>query len=259
VTVNNENILLMDSASVQPGSRFEVMASSKHPAPLQGFSLAFLYDRSVLSYENATFAGTAVAQAVKPQTIEFFQAQLELDFDPVLARMTVGAVVDYVPPFAGQIIPASPSQFQSMVRFIFQSKADPSLIGTCTDLTFQNGGVASVNNIFVIDKLSYAPALIDGKVCFGGKPAFARGKINGDNRVDLSDAIFLLGHLFLGLEAPGCHSAADVNDDGGVDISDAISLFNYLFIGGFLPREPFGLCGQDPTPDDLSCGISPCQ
>src|SRR5262245_56063166 len=94
VTVNNQNILLIDSANLQPGSRFEVSTSGKHPEPLQGFSVAFTYDKTILSFVEATFAGTAVAQVLKPQTIEFFQSQVEMDFDTQLARMTVGAIVD---------------------------------------------------------------------------------------------------------------------------------------------------------------------
>ena len=50
--------------------------------------------------------------------------------------------------------------------------------------------------------------------------------------------------------------AANAIDDGGVDVADAIIL-NSLFAGGGALPEPNGVCGFDPTPDDLSCEASP--
>ena len=91
---------------------------------------------------------------------------------------------------------------------------------------------------------------------------FVRGFVNEDGRVDLSDDILLLQHLFQGESAPPCLAAADVNDDNKVDISDAISLLNYLFNGGPPPEPPFSNdksgCMNDPTPvgdpdRELSC------
>jgi hypothetical protein len=37
------------------------------------------------------------------------------------------------------------------------------------------------------------------------------------------------------------------------NISDPVYLLNFLFTGGDAPGAPFGACGSDPTPDDLSC------
>ena len=90
-------------------------------------------------------------------------------------------------------------------------------------------------------------------------PAFLRSDCNGDGSVDISDAVFTLGTLFLGEEAPGCDDACDSNDDGALDVSDAINTLGVLFLGqGVLPH-PVSSCGVDPTTDELSCGQSePC-
>ena len=82
---------------------------------------------------------------------------------------------------------------------------------------------------------------------------FERGNSNGDQSFDISDAIDLLGFLFLGDVAPDCEKSADVNDDGRLDVSDVLSLLNFLFRGSQAPSEPFRTCGLDPTPDNLTC------
>jgi hypothetical protein len=82
---------------------------------------------------------------------------------------------------------------------------------------------------------------------------FQRGDPNADGRRDISDAIYVLGFLFLGETGPGCEKSADSNDSGDLDLSDAIYLINYLFLGGTEPRPPFLECGGDPTPDALVC------
>ena len=69
------------------------------------------------------------------------------------------------------------------------------------------------------------------------------GDLNQDANVDISDAISLLGHLFLGSPAtlpcgdgatgdPANVSLLDVNGDDGVNLTDAIGLLTWLFRGG---------------------------
>jgi len=89
---------------------------------------------------------------------------------------------------------------------------------------------------------------------------FKRGNVNGDDRMNIADAIFILGYLYSGSQAPTCLDAADANDDGAVDIADAITLLDHLFgESGPLP-EPFGACGIDPTADELGCdSYPPCE
>lgn len=90
----------------------------------------------------------------------------------------------------------------------------------------------------------------------GGAPAFSRGDCNQDKRLDIADAICILGHLFNG-EAVTCKLALDGNDDNRIDIADAIYLLTHLFAQGPAPKPPFGpgVCGIDPTPAaaPLSC------
>jgi CD109 antigen len=82
---------------------------------------------------------------------------------------------------------------------------------------------------------------------------FVRGDLNGDGTVDLSDAVGILGYLFLGETVPTCLDAGDVNDDGSIEITDSILLLNHLFLGGPPPLAPFPAAGPDPTEDSLDC------
>ena len=72
-----------------------------------------------------------------------------------------------------------------------------------------------------------------------------QGNLNQDGAVDLSDAVSLLGVLFLGTEqtlpcgdsidSSGNSALLDVNGDSEVDIGDPVHLLNYLFSGGVPP------------------------
>lgn len=69
------------------------------------------------------------------------------------------------------------------------------------------------------------------------------GDCNQDGTMDISDAVCLLGHLFLGapvrvpcgdgsLEHPANLALLEMNGDGSVDLSDPIYILSFLFIGG---------------------------
>jgi len=75
-----------------------------------------------------------------------------------------------------------------------------------------------------------------------------------DGEVNIGDALLILRQLFLDGELEfDCEKAADVNDSSEITISDAVALLGYLFLGYEEPAPPFGVPGPDPTPDALSC------
>jgi hypothetical protein len=83
------------------------------------------------------------------------------------------------------------------------------------------------------------------------------GDCNQDGRLDLSDGICLLGHLFQGnpaelpcgdttVDDPGNRALVDTNGDQRVDLSDGIYVFTFLFLGGpppVLGQECVSLAG----------------
>lgn len=90
----------------------------------------------------------------------------------------------------------------------------------------------------------------------GGCPpplSFNRGDVNADGARNLTDAVFILEHLFGGGREPPCAKSADVNDTGAVDLTDPVFLLGALFSAGPAPPPPSAECGPDPTTDALGC------
>jgi hypothetical protein len=96
---------------------------------------------------------------------------------------------------------------------------------------------------------NYNPPVIGG---------FQRGDCNGDGAQDLSDGVCILLFLFAGGQAL-CADAADADDTGVIEITDAIFLLSHLFLGGGPPPAPYPGCGHDGTDDSLGCDVhAPC-
>ena len=75
---------------------------------------------------------------------------------------------------------------------------------------------------------------------------FVRGRINSDEKIDISDAVALLSWLFLTGPEPQSLAAGDVNADGQIDLADAIYLLEFLFRGGPPISAPFPEPGPAP-------------
>jgi len=67
---------------------------------------------------------------------------------------------------------------------------------------------------------------------FTTKPDWLYGDCNRDEKVNMSDVIYLINYLFRQGSEPNPLQAGDTNCDGKVTISDVIYLVNYLFKGG---------------------------
>ena len=96
-----------------------------------------------------------------------------------------------------------------------------------------------------------ASTIMDGTPGFGEQPPLPGGlqrpgDTNQDGRTDLSDAVSLLGHLFIGnperlpcgdgaVADPGNAVLLDLNGDTQIDLADGIHLLIYLFQGGPQP------------------------
>lgn len=85
------------------------------------------------------------------------------------------------------------------------------------------------------------------------RPHFRRGDANGDQVVDIGDALTILEFLFLSGSVT-CADGADTNDDGLVNLGDPVVLLSRLYQGGLpLPPPSDESTGPDPTRDGLDC------
>lgn len=88
-----------------------------------------------------------------------------------------------------------------------------------------------------------------------GAEVFLRGDCDGNGAVQITDAINLLGYLFLGTFEPSCPDACDTNDDGNIDLSDPLYILTFLFIGGI---DPIPAPYPEPGPDTTGDALEPC-
>jgi Peptidase C10 family/Thrombospondin type 3 repeat/Dockerin type I domain/Putative Ig domain len=74
-------------------------------------------------------------------------------------------------------------------------------------------------------------------------PAYLCGDPNGDDIINVSDAVFIINYVFItGSPAPDPMESADVNCDATVNVSDGVYIINYVFVTGSL--EPCSACPQ---------------
>ncbi|MBI4605996.1 MAG: hypothetical protein HY721_28865 [Planctomycetes bacterium] len=88
------------------------------------------------------------------------------------------------------------------------------------------------------------------------KKGFHRGDADDNGVLQLTDAIRVLGFLFLGGVQPGCMDAADADGNNNLQLTDAIRILGYLFLGGVppeIPGPPPNDCGPDNDGVSLGC------
>ncbi|MGH9362187.1 MAG: hypothetical protein ACRD2T_09735, partial [Thermoanaerobaculia bacterium] len=89
--------------------------------------------------------------------------------------------------------------------------------------------------------------------------SFIPGDANLSGGVNLTDAIAIFRHLFLGDAALiACPAAADVDGNATIDLSDGIRLLSFLFLGDVPPVDPqvhvpLPGCNPDPLEDPFGC------
>jgi hypothetical protein len=74
--------------------------------------------------------------------------------------------------------------------------------------------------------------------------SFIAGICNGEARLEISSAVFLLDYLFRSGRTPPCLAACDCNGDLDLDISDGLCVLNFLFLDG---PPPAGWVGGRPA------------
>ena len=64
------------------------------------------------------------------------------------------------------------------------------------------------------------------------------GDANGDEDINVADAVFMINYVFKGGPAPDPVEAGDANCDGDANIADGVYIINFVFKGGPDPCCP---------------------
>lgn len=107
-----------------------------------------------------------------------------------------------------------------------------------TGLTLSADGILS-GTVATAQTISFSARVQDGIGASAVKPyvfsiaaAYICGDANGDENVNVGDAVFIISYVFRGGEAPDPLVSADANGDGNVNIGDAVYLISYIFRSG---------------------------
>jgi len=192
---------------------------------------------------------------------EFIQADFDgSDLDGDDCEFALGALLDFLPPFDGAVLPPSVSPSRLFRIGIEISVGAPP--GTTIEVPFCDGidgsGTALLSNGVVIGTGSFSNFVrTPGVIELAAGAAFRRGDVDGDGQLNLADPVSVLQYLFAGGASPACHAAADFDADGVLQLNDPIGSLTYLFAGGPPPPAPHPACGVSPLEscdDPGSCG-----
>jgi hypothetical protein len=241
-------------AAVQPGREFVekvdlTTEGNKLATGALAWSLSIVHDPRILEVVEIGTAGTYL-EKFNPDQI--FLINETIDNETGIGLISV-AILNISGP---RSLPPNGKEAIALLRYRTLASVP---IGTKSTVRFVDGlqgsGVPISNQVTFMGGVGQ-PEFTDLPVLVTKTP-FLRGNVNGDERLNLSDPIFLLNRLFFAGDLPHCDDAADANDDGRVNISDPIYLLAYLFQGGPKPPEPFPDLGDDPTADSLDCKAYP--
>lgn len=237
-----EEYIIHDSTEGAPGGIVTATVSADHDTVIAGYSLAIDFDPNELNIVDVNDTGTDADNAA------FFTSAMNNDLTLDGGWWTLGVVLD----FNGQVtIPPSPQSILANANYIVQPTVN---IGDQLAVTPVDGiGSPSPTENLLVDPAGVAvPPLLEGGLITVSDTAFIRGDGNGDQELNVADAVFCLNYLFNSGTAD-CLDAIDTNDDGSTNIADAVALLNFLFSGGNAPPPPYPNPGSDPTPDGLDC------
>jgi predicted outer membrane repeat protein len=86
---------------------------------------------------------------------------------------------------------------------------------------------------------------LTGALGVGCSAIFLCGDADGNQEIDIDDAVYLLDYVFGNGAAPVPPEAGDADCSGAIDIDDIVYLVNYIFSGGNVPCDTDG----DEVPD----------
>jgi len=245
VQVIDRNVLrIKDLVSVGPNAIETLEISAFNISPLQGFSIGVRFDPALVKFLEADFTDT-ITEAVGAEYVASI-------IDNNRGHFLLGVLLDSLPPFLSQVIPAAGLDL-TIAKAKIQVVAAPGTTRN-VELELADGlGAPPIRNLFVIENQSVQPVKQNGRLQIVADRPFLRGDVNEDGRLDISDPIAQGEWLFLDSREVECQKAGDADDDGDTDLADMVYVLRYLFNRGPILPAPFPVVGFDPTPDALRC------
>lgn len=231
--------------TVRAGEAVRLELQGSHESSAQGFQAIFRYPQGELSIDRIHCEGT-ILEAIEA---DYF----DVIINPEEGFFTVAALVDYLPPFTGAVIPSigCPLTFAWIEGRVAGDAARNLVLRTEDGLSNP-----PLRNMYVVDNQAVGlsePAAVMLPLLARREDVFIRGDSNMDGRLDISDAIYVLAYRYTGGPWPVCMDAADANDDGRVDLSDPIFFLSYLFHRRIQLPQPGAGAGIDLSNDGLGC------
>lgn len=249
--VESQNRMWIGDVRVYPGlEAVYIPVELSHDVPVQALQVAATFDPQFIEVVDVDYL-LGDLRHLNPELLAF-----NISNDPQLPYVTSGIIFDIEPPYDGRTL--APGTNQRLLNIVADiSPLAPS--GGSAPFRLTNGaGEPPLENILTVNSQTVLPRLENrGTVFFESielrAEAFVRGDTNGNQLVNISDAVVLLGYLFLGGEPVTCLDAADSNDSGTINVADAAYILNFLFRGGTMLPPPYPNPALDPTPDALNC------
>ena len=234
---------------------------------VQGWSLSVITE-DCFNIASATTAGTAAALVIQGGLRDFQSFEKTEVVDPANNLGISGAVSAVVLSLSNPAI--LPQTEDSLVLVLggsidgtglaagemtapcAVSVADPSEAGLA-------GAGEPVKTAVTIAGETDVPVITNAsiKLVTMGEPEttnLVRGDPNGDNKINIADAVYVISAIFRDGAGFDCEEAADANGDGSVDASDAAFIIAYRFMGGPAPSE-----GCAEVVDAVNCENDTCE
>jgi subtilisin family serine protease len=196
----------------------EVPVRVKNVIPIDEMIIPITYDGALdIAYDSFSVAGTRTEYFEKAQIVALNFAEKAIVFR-LLANDGGGS-----PPMGAG---------DGDILKLYFHVGTPSSETTIIDTTTFNNYMLDFST-FLGD---YIPGYASAEISLSSD---IRGDANGDQTVNVSDAVHIINYIFLNGEPPVSQCGGDANNDSDVNVSDAVFIINYIFINGSPPDPCF--------------------
>jgi hypothetical protein len=216
-----------DSIQVNPGdTRVPVEVYLRNTFDVAGFTLRLVYDSTVM-YPSPPVPDSSFYQPIRSSNLPVFGGTFS----------TLGEIYFRGSPFFNPNTEYIAAGRGPIVEFHFNLRCSAPPGYYPIKLEEDTLHPPDFDNCLA-DKLGiniYIPVLANG-IIYVASGVIIRGDANGDCKVGVSDAVYLINYLFKSGPPPNPLLAGDANCDGKLTVADVVFLINYLFKGG--PPSP---------------------